>query len=152
RADESFGWDNEYERHEIEVPAFVIDRYKVTNREYMEFLTAGGYDNSAFWSAADWQWKESQRISHPAFWLQRDDEWLWKGMFEEIPLPSDWPVYVSHAEASAYARWAGESLPSEPQWQRAAYGASTGVIRPYPWGSEDPTAAHGNFDFANWDP
>ena len=59
-------------------------------------------------------------------------------MFEEIPLPLDWPVYVSHAEASAYARWAGKSLPTEAQWQRAASGA--------------PHAAEGNFDFRRWDP
>jgi formylglycine-generating enzyme required for sulfatase activity len=43
-------------------------------------------------------------------------------MFDAIPLPLDWPVYVSHAEASAYARWAERALPSETQWQRAAFG------------------------------
>ena len=32
RGSESFGWDNEFEAHEVEVPAFEIDRYKVTNR------------------------------------------------------------------------------------------------------------------------
>jgi formylglycine-generating enzyme required for sulfatase activity len=44
-------------------------------------------------------------------------------MFHPLPLPPHWPVYVSHAEASAYARWAGRTLPSEAQWQRAAFGA-----------------------------
>ena len=44
-------------------------------------------------------------------------------MFNAIPLPPDWPVYVSHAEASAYARWSGGVLPTEAQWQRAAFGA-----------------------------
>ena len=44
-------------------------------------------------------------------------------MFDEIPLPLDWPVYLSHAEASAYARWAGKKLPTEAQWQRTAQGA-----------------------------
>jgi formylglycine-generating enzyme required for sulfatase activity len=43
-------------------------------------------------------------------------------MFDELPLPLDWPVYVSHAEASAFARWEGKSLPTEAEWQRAAYG------------------------------
>jgi formylglycine-generating enzyme required for sulfatase activity len=73
-------------------------------------------------------------------------------MFSEISLPLDWPVYVSHAEASAYARWAGKSLPTEEQWQRAAYGSPEDVQRVYPWGSEAPSPLHGNFDFQSWDP
>jgi formylglycine-generating enzyme required for sulfatase activity len=75
-------------------------------------------------------------------------------MFDEIPLPLDWPVYVSHAEASAYARCAGKSLPTEAEWQRAAYGSPEAGERIYPWGSEAPNTnnARGNFDFRNWDP
>ena len=57
-------------------------------------------------------------------------------MFEEITLPLDRPVYVSHAEASAYARWAGKKLPTEQQWQRAALDAHP----------------RGNADFRYWDP
>jgi formylglycine-generating enzyme required for sulfatase activity len=45
-------------------------------------------------------------------------------MFDASPLPRDWPVYVSHAEASAYACWAGRALPTEVQWQRAAFGVN----------------------------
>jgi formylglycine-generating enzyme required for sulfatase activity len=73
-------------------------------------------------------------------------------MFDEIPLPLDWPVYVSHAEASAYARWAGKVLPSEAQWHRAAYGTPDGPERPYPWGAQPPSPQRGNFDFHRWDP
>ena len=47
----------------------------------------------------------------------------YRTMFAEIPLPMESPVYVSHAEANAYARWAGKALPTEAQWQRAAEGA-----------------------------
>ena len=50
-------------------------------------------------------------------------------MFDEVPLPLDWPVYVSHAEAAAYARWAGKELPSEAEWHRAAYGTPDGIER-----------------------
>ena len=73
-------------------------------------------------------------------------------MFREVPLPLDWPVYVSHAEAAAYARWTKNSLPTEAQWHRAAYGARDGLERPYPWGSEPPSGKRGNFDFRGWDP
>jgi gamma-glutamyl hercynylcysteine S-oxide synthase len=149
---EVFGWDNEYDRHTVELPAFAMDRYKVTNREYLEFIAAGGYRNRALWNEADWTWKESNAISHPAFWLRQGGQWLWRGMFAEVPLPPDWPVYVSQAEASAYARWVGKRLPTEAQWQRAAYGSPDGDARQYPWGSAPPNPGRGNFDFANWDP
>ena len=152
RDGETFGWDNEFEQHTVDVPAFAIDRYKISNGEYLAFLNAGGYDNRAFWSDEDWNWRQSAGITHPVFWTRKDGAWHWRGMFEEIPLPLDWPVYVSHAEASAYARWAGKSLPTEAQWQRAAYGSPRGDERQYPWGSELPTPSLGNFDFGRWDP
>jgi gamma-glutamyl hercynylcysteine S-oxide synthase len=152
RDDPTFGWDNEYEAHTVEVPAFEIDRYKVTNRQYLDFISAGGYETQSFWSEDDWAWKVNGAISNPLFWRRSGDEWRWPGMFEEEPLPLDWPVYVSHAEASAYTRWAGKSLPTEAEWQRAAYGNMTGETNAYPWGSAMPTSFKGNFDFARWDP
>src|SRR5207249_9490362 len=54
RASGNFGWDNEFEEHSVEVPAFVIDKYKITNREYLEFLTSEGYENEEYWTDADW--------------------------------------------------------------------------------------------------
>ena len=154
RDGDTFGWDNEFQRHWVDIPSFAADRYKTKNSEYLEFMKSGGYENRTLWSDADWSWKESNRISHPAFWRREGDgqEWFWKGMFDEILLPPDWPVYVSHAEASAYARWAGKSLPTEAQWQRAAYGSPDNQCRQYPWGSKSPDATRGNFDFENWDP
>ena len=149
-----FGWDNEYEAHTIEVPAFEIDQYKVTNRQYLEFMAAGGYETRSFWNEDDWNWKGAHGISHPLFWKKDGHQWVWRAMFDEVPLPLDWPVYVSHAEATAYARWAGKSLPTEAEWQRAAYGTDNGDTRPYryPWGSAAPHPEVGNFDFHRWDP
>jgi formylglycine-generating enzyme required for sulfatase activity len=72
-------------------------------------------------------------------------------MFGTIPLPLSWPVYVSHAEAAAYARWAGRKLPTEAQWHRAAYGTWEGREREYPWGDSPPDAARGNLHHTNWD-
>jgi len=167
RGAENFGWDNEYEANIVDVPAFVIDQYKVTNRQYLEFMAAGGYETRRFWSDDDWNWRTVHGISHPVFWKKAGDRWtgdrwtgdpwLYRTMFDEVPLPLDWPVYVSHAEASAYARWAGKSLPTEAEWHRAAYGAAVGGERIYPWGSEAwgseaPSARFGNFDFHRWDP
>jgi formylglycine-generating enzyme required for sulfatase activity len=57
------------------------------------------------------------------------------------------PVYVSHAEAEAYCRWKGKTLPTEAQYHRAAFGTPDGFERMFPWGSTLPQAQHGNFDF-----
>jgi len=118
----AFGWCNEFEQHTIHVPAFSVDRYKVTNGQFLEFIEQGGYGNRDLWTAADWEWRTNHSIAHPVFWLRRDGEWFYRSMFDELPLPLDWPVYVSHAEASAYARWHGKALPSEAQWHRASQG------------------------------
>jgi len=148
----TFGWDNEYEVHDVEVQAFEIDQFMVSNQDYLEFMRAGGYDTQAFWSDPAWNWKTANRISHPVFWKQAGDRWLYRSMFEEFPLPLDWPVYVSHAEASAYARWAGKSLPTEAEWHRAAYGSRDAGQHKYPWGNTAPRAGLCNADFAAWDP
>jgi len=59
---------------------------------------------------------------------------------------------VSHAEASAYARWAGKLLPSEQQWQRAAYGTARRGESYHSWGEDAPAPRFGNFDLNSWDP
>lgn len=153
RGNAHFGWDNEFEQTAVEVPAFAVDRYKVTNREFLRFVEAGGYDERSLWSESDWTWRTGQNVRHPRFWVSVEDRWHLRTLFDEIDLPLDWPVYVSHAEASAYARWAGKALPTEAQWHRAAYGTPRGNERPYPWGSKSPEAPkYGNFDFGRWDP
>ena len=152
RDPQQFGWDNEFEAFEMEVPAFQIDKYMVTNGEFLEFLRSGGYVDHRLWSEENWRWKQERNIQHPAFWIQRNGDWHYRGMFEELPLPLDWPVYVSWAEANAYAEWAHKSLPTEAQWHRAAYGTPQGSERAYPWGNDVPRPGLGNFDFSRWDP
>src|SRR5579864_1492176 len=147
-----FGWDNEFQKHTALVPGFEIDRYMVTNGQFLDFIADGGYKTAGFWSEDDWNWKEGQNISHPVFWKKADDRWMYQTMFAEVPLPMDWPVYVSHAEAAAYSRWADKGLPTEEQWLRAAYGAADGAERFYPWGEEAPNESLGNFDLQSWDP
>ncbi len=147
-----FGWDNEFRRHVVDVPEFSIDVYNVTNRDYQEFVDAGGYEKRDLWSPDAWAWRTEHDVSHPLFWERRGQDWVWRGMFEDVPLPSEWPVYVSHAEASAYARWKGRRLPTEAEFHRAAYGTASGEELYYPWGDAAPDASRGNFDFRHWDP
>ncbi len=130
--DGTFGWDNEFDEMRVAVPAFRIQQNSVTNGEYLRFVEAGA--------------------AVPHFWLKRGDNFMYRGMFEEIPLPLDWPVYASEAEAEAYAKWIGKSIPTEQQFHRAAYGTPGAEQRAYPWGSEKPSRQHGNFDFHRWDP
>jgi gamma-glutamyl hercynylcysteine S-oxide synthase len=150
--DGQFGWDNEFDAHRVEVPAFAIDSRNVTNEEFLRFVLDGGYERRSLWSDSGWQWVSSAGHKHPAFWVPNGSSWNYRRMFSEIPLPFDWPVYVSHDEASAYARWAGKELPSEAEWHRAACGMRSGGERAFPWGERAPTALHGNFNFQRWDP
>ena len=139
----AFGWDNEFAEHQVQVPGFSIGKFKVTNGQYLDFVRDGG--------------------APPFFWTQRsggrqDNKRFYRGMFSEIPLPLNAPVYVTYAEASAYAQAAGKKLPTEPQFHRAAYATSAPgetsdhPERPYPWGHAEPNARRGNFDFHQWDP
>jgi iron(II)-dependent oxidoreductase len=164
-ADGAFGWDNEFGTEEISVPSFSIDVFPVTNGEYLQFVQSGGYQDSKHWTPEDWDWKTQQRLEHPFFWSRKADsncssasasdpstQWNYRAMFGTMPLPESWPVYVSHAEASAFARWSGKKLPTEAQWHRAAYGTPEGGERMYPWGDAQPESHHGNFHHQRWDP
>jgi formylglycine-generating enzyme required for sulfatase activity len=127
-----FGWDNERPHYSEDVGAFAIQRHDVTNADFLEFVNGGG--------------------PQPAFWERQADKWYWRAMFDLVPLPMSWPVYVSHADATAYAQWRGCRLPSEAEFQRAAFGTRDGAERVHPWGGASPSPAHGVFDFTSWDP
>lgn len=128
-----FGWDNEFPLQVADVPAFTIDAHNVTNGDYLEYLNATG-------------------AAPPHFWERRDDRWYRRGMFSSTPLPLDAPVYVTHVEAAAYAKWKGKRLPTEAEFHRAAYGTPSGEERLHPWGDDAPDSTRGNFDFEHWDP
>ncbi|MDP9147432.1 MAG: SUMF1/EgtB/PvdO family nonheme iron enzyme [Acidobacteriota bacterium] len=152
--DGEFGWDNEMEAHHVDVPAFCIEKCNVTNGDFTRFIQAGGYNNRSLWDDESWAWKKAESVEHPVFWRRNGNLWMYRAMFGDVRLPLDWPVYLSHAEATAYANWLGRKLPTEAQFHRAAYGspATKGTERRYPWGDEAPDARHGNFDFQSWDP
>ena len=133
--DAAFAWDNEQPPLAVDVAAFTIDTDNVTNAAFMDFVEAGGYRDARWWRDEDWAWITAEAITHPPFWLRDDRDWRWRGMFESVPLPADWPVYVTWAEANAYATWRGGRLPTEAEYVRAAEGTGAG-----------------NCDFDRWDP
>jgi ergothioneine biosynthesis protein EgtB len=167
RSSVPFGWDNEFDAHAVHVPAFDVDVLPVTNAQFLIFLNDGGYSRRDLWTDEGWEWMQSERVQHPAFWLPPDasaigdrvsdiglSDWHWRGMFASAPLPPEWPVYVSHAEASAYAAWKGRRLMTEAEWHRAAEGASMGHadfadFDPIAVGARPRTASvHGVHDLA----
>lgn len=128
----AFGWDNEFLEHSEMVPEFHVQRYPVTNADYLEFVRAGG--------------------PVPAFWKQRDGEYVVSGVFEDLPMPLSWPVYVTKDQAQLYASWSDARLMTEAEYHRAAFGTPGGEERSYPWGEEAPDPLQGNFDFERFDP
>jgi iron(II)-dependent oxidoreductase len=102
-----FAYDNERPRHRVQVAPFLIDRTPVSNGDYIGFLDETGTEPPMYW--------------------ERDGEGGWvrtaMGATEQVD-PSVPVIHVSWNEADAYARWAGKRLPTEPEWEVAAAGAS----------------------------
>jgi len=150
----SFGWDNEFSALEVPVPAFRIDGTAVTNRQFLAFVEDGGYRRPELWSDEDRVWLGHAAIEHPVVWELTDGRWMYRTLLELVPLDAaaDWPVYASLAEARAFARWRGERLPTEAEFQRAAFGRPGGGSLRWPWGDTPPTEGHGNFGYRHWAP
>ncbi len=122
--------------------------------EFFDFVESGAYDQERYWRPEDWRWKQLEKKHHPTFWFKRDGDWYYRAMFDILPLEdvAGWPVYVSLAEARAYANWIGKRLPTEAEFHRAAYYGPDERESDYPWGNTAPAPQHGNFDFAAWSP
>ena len=124
----------EHEKPErtVQLSAFWIDIYPVTNMRFVRFLDAGGYDEPRWWTGEGWRWRERTRVRRPLLWGEPG----WDA--PEQPVAG-----VSWYEADAYCRWAGKRLPTDAEWERAARGTDG---RRYPWGNDWPTNDRANFD------
>jgi iron(II)-dependent oxidoreductase len=142
-ADEPWSLDNERPAHVVELPAFRIGRFPVTNAEWQAFIDDGGYDTARWWSPRGWQHRVSANLQRPLFW-SADGSRRRFGIVEDIP-PDEPVQHVCFFEAEAYAAWAGARLPSEQEWEKACvWDPAVGRRRRWPWGAAQPSPAVAN--------
>ncbi len=105
----SFGWDNEYGTREVHVPEFRAGKSLVTNAQFLEFMTEGGYRDARFWSQEGWAWRSFRNTKAPTFWVPAGPgglhDYKLRTLFSLIELPQDWPVIVNFHEAKAFCTW-----------------------------------------------
>ncbi len=101
-----FAYDNERPRHEAELAPFWIDRTPVTNAAFAEFVRETGAEPPLYWEPDG-----AGGFVRAA--MGRSD-----AVDPKLPV-----VHVDHAQAEAFAAWAGKRLPTELEWEAAAAGA-----------------------------
>jgi dienelactone hydrolase/predicted Ser/Thr protein kinase len=113
------GWLGPYK-----LPAYYMDRFEVTNRQYQDFADKGGYQKREYWNQKfvqdghELNWNEAMALFRDTTGRPGPSTWE-AGHYPEGQ--ADYPVSgVSWYEASAYAAFAGKSLPAIAQWYHAA--------------------------------
>jgi len=120
-ADEDFAFDSERPRHRVFLSGHKLANRRVTNREWRDFISDGGYRAPTLWLSEGWDWVQREVVSAPLYWKDDGTEFSLAGRRE-----IDWaaPVaHISYFEADAYARWAGARLPTEAEWESFAASA-----------------------------
>jgi iron(II)-dependent oxidoreductase len=138
--------DEEVDRYRlarVSVEDYFLDRYLITNRQYQQFVSAGGYEQAALWDpailTAVLDFVDQTGFPGPRFWRNG----RYKPGHDEHPV-----VGISWYEAAAYARWVGKRLPTDAEWVKSAswpvlVGSGVWQQRKYPWGNAfEPTRAN----------
>ncbi|MGC1965289.1 MAG: bifunctional serine/threonine-protein kinase/formylglycine-generating enzyme family protein, partial [Candidatus Acidiferrales bacterium] len=123
------GWLGPYK-----LPPYYLDRYEVTNRQYQKFVSSGGYEKTEYWpqkftrDGHDLSWHEAMAQFRDTTGRPGPSTWV-AGHYPEGT--ADFPVTgVSWFEASAYAAFAGRTLPVLAQWYQAAPEDAVGRVVP----------------------
>lgn len=117
---EGFCFDNESPRHRVFLERYAMAARPVTNGEYLAFIEDGGYSRPELWLSLGFAAVQQQHWQMPIYWYRDGERWMQFTMHGPQPLDLDEPVcHVSYFEADAFARWRGERLPTEMEWEVA---------------------------------
>jgi ergothioneine biosynthesis protein EgtB len=126
-AGNGFAFDNEQPRHRVWLEDFELASHPVTHGDFLDFIEDGGYQRPELWLSAGWDAVQARGWRAPEYWEQRDGAWHTFTLHGMAPVDRHTPVcHVSFFEAEAFARWAGERLPTEAEWEVAAHGTRPG--------------------------
>ena len=150
-----FCYDNEIPEHKTYLNAYEIDTYPVTNKQFMAFIDAGGYEDYRFWLSDGWDIVNEKKWDAPLYWQKIEGYWYKKDFGGLNKISPDEPVTnVSYYEADAYSKWAGKRIPTEAEWEKAAsWNEDLEKKTIYPWGDELPSDHTANLlESWNWAP
>jgi len=106
------GWRDDRPANHIQLDAFYLDKYEVTNADYAKFLQATG-------GKAPWHWPQGKIPPGE----------------EKVPI-----FNVNWFEADAYCKSVGKRLPTEAEWEKAARGGLERQM--YAWKDEEDAPAN----------
>jgi ergothioneine biosynthesis protein EgtB len=120
-SESGFAFDSERPRHRALLHPHAIASRPVSNDDWRQFITDGGYSTPGLWLSEGWDWVRREAIVAPLYWR---DDFTHFTLAGRRPLNPAAPVaHVSFYEADAFARWAGARLPSELEWEDFAASA-----------------------------
>ncbi|SHE62080.1 ergothioneine biosynthesis protein EgtB [Microbulbifer donghaiensis] len=119
---EHFYFDNESPAHQQLLQDFSIASRLVTNGEFLEFIEDGGYRDPRLWLSDGWAHVQQNACTHPLYWQKREEGWHQFTLHGLQPVATAEPVcHINFYEADAYASWTGKRLPTEFEWEAAAF-------------------------------
>jgi serine/threonine protein kinase/formylglycine-generating enzyme required for sulfatase activity len=138
----------------VKLDDYFIDKYEVSNKDYGEFVSAGGYGRQEYWKVPvvkdgrTLSWSEAMSLFHDRTSLPGPREWANQDFAAGR---SDHPVTgITWYEAAAYAEFKGKKLPTVFQWEKAARnGEHLDASYKMPWGDlfpGDSMEHRANFD------